>query len=66
MLATLVVRGRIGTFLSNTEETLRMDNRLIFGTSTKGPFINYATHLGGEGVAIVLRNVTEVGLTEVL
>ena len=32
----------------------------------EGPFINYVTHLGGEGVAIVLRNVTEGELTEVL
>ena len=41
---------------------------LIFYSPPMGPFVNYVTHLGGRGVAIVLRNVTEGGggLTEVL
>ena len=29
--------------------------------STKGPFINYVMHLGGEGVAVALRSVMEGG-----
>ena len=35
-------------------------SNVSFFNSSKGPFINYVTHLGG-GVAIVLPNVTEGG-----